>query len=29
MLPPLGPENEYLADSELLKLLGNIEGIND
>lgn len=29
LLPPLPPENEYLADSELLKLLDNIEGIND
>lgn len=28
-LPPLPPENEYLSDSELLKMLNNIEGIND
>jgi ribose transport system substrate-binding protein len=27
--PPLTAENEYLADSELLKMLDNIEGIND
>ncbi|MCC2629139.1 MAG: periplasmic binding protein/LacI transcriptional regulator [Thermomicrobiales bacterium] len=29
VLPPLTAENEYLADSELLKMLDNIEGIND
>lgn len=29
ILPPLGPENEYLKDSQLLKSLDNIEGIND
>jgi ribose transport system substrate-binding protein len=29
ILPALTAENEYLADSELLKMLDNIEGIND
>jgi ribose transport system substrate-binding protein len=29
ILPALPPDNEYLADSELLKMLDNIEGIND
>ncbi len=28
VLPPLPPENDYLKDSELLKMLDNIEGIN-
>lgn len=29
VLPALPPDNEYLADSELLKMLDNIDGIND
>lgn len=29
LLPPLPPDNAYLADSELLKMLDNIQGIND
>ena len=28
VLPPLPPDNDYLKDSELLKMLDNIEGIN-